>query len=116
MKIITIMLGCAAVAALLAVAMARTSSPPDPSRFDEAWQDTMQVAVLKKTDRLATIIDPPQVPVGKIEPDAPVVTTPIVIVEKNQPEVKRKPRETNVCTRHNKHKVWISKYKWRCRK
>jgi hypothetical protein len=24
--------------------------------------------------------------------------------------------ETNLCTRHNMHKVWVSKYKWRCKK
>ena len=136
MKVITLLLGSVAVAAIIAVAVARTPTAQTPvavkaaeDRFDAAWSDTMQVVgatVLRKADReRQAVTDPKSVPTERItEPPSPAAVPPVVFVEdEDKPRRKSKPHKVerrasrgDVCSRHGQRKVMVGKYRWRCRK
>jgi len=131
MKVITILLGSAAVAAVIAVAVARTPTAQTPvavkaaeDRFDAAWSDTMQVVgatVLRKADRERQAVK--SVPTERIT-EPPAAVPPVVLVEdedklrrKHKPhKVERRASRGDICSRHGQRKVMVGKYRWRCRK
>jgi len=114
-----------------------TVEPPEvPSeRFDAAWADAFQTAVLRKTDPLqvrkidmtaATLEQPKPVVTERIMPDAPAKVPPVLVVQEadEQPAARRRHHrirtasvESNVCTRHGMHKqVTRGGKSWRCKR
>jgi hypothetical protein len=122
--------GAAALALVITVAIGRstlpvTGAPPAAAeaKTDERWANDFETAVLKKTDRFRQIDttktavaspEPATVATERILPDAPGKMPPVVLVDREEKPAAR--AESNVCTKHKMHKVWVSKYSWRCRK
>ncbi|HET9538085.1 MAG TPA: hypothetical protein VFP43_22520 [Mesorhizobium sp.] len=120
--------GACALALVMTFAIGRTTPPPapvvaaDPPGFAETWNDSVKVVELKTADmkhayRQIDLSKTQEITTERITPDAPAKVPPIIphiTVAKVQP-VESKP-ERNICTRHRMQKVWVSKYKWRCKK
>jgi hypothetical protein len=102
-------------------------------RFDAAWADAFQTAVVaKKQDKVRQIemvatTDPKPVLTERVMPDVPAAVPPVVVQEdEEQPAVKRRHHRirtasadtgSNVCTRHNMRKVVTRGGKsWRCKR
>ena len=111
----------AAASALVATVVIGRSSPPPAPDVSKAWADRFetavmnQTAVLPKADRIIEIAAPTPVPVQPVVPESAKVP-PIIPVEEPAKKQRIASTETNLCTRHNMQKIWVSKYKWRCRK
>jgi hypothetical protein len=115
--------GAAAMSLVITFAIGRSPEPPPAPvvnaaptvEAQEVEEETDQMrenreialATLKKANSLA-ITDPKPVKVEKL---VPVSEKKVEVSVKEQ-----KKAESNICTRNGKHKVWVSKYSWRCRK
>ena len=130
---IKVALGTAAIIALLFAFSGQRGGAErakiEPPRLDDRWANDFESAVLRKTDRLIRQIDTTKTAVASPEPaiaaterilsdDAPGKMPPVVLVDREGRPAARKMAsvESNICTRHNRRKVWVSKYKWRCLK
>ena len=130
--------GAALLALAVTFAIGRSPPPPvvadaEPVRFDDTWIDATKTVELKNADvknsirqielgkvtELSTL--PKTVAAERVVPDAPAKMPPVIPLN-DQPAAQRprhaeaRSEESNLCTRHKMHKVWVSKYKWRCRK
>jgi hypothetical protein len=112
--------GAAAVLALVSVlAVGRSSAPPPvaaevepepmPS-MDDTYRE-IALSALRASGQDARIVPieriiPPQVPHVTVATPRAVETS----------VADQKKAESNICTRNNRRKVWVSKHKWRCLK
>lgn len=110
--------GAAALSLVITLAIGRSAAPepppiiaadPPPS-MDDTYRE-IALSVLRQSAE-----EPKPVVVEKIIP--PII--PMVNVAKSRPveaSVKeQKKAENDICTRNGRRKVWISRFKWRCKK
>jgi hypothetical protein len=131
-----VLMGSAMFAILFGAAIMRIPAPAAQAetsreRVDAAWANDFQMAVLRKTDRLASITAPeptPKHPDIAVEP--PALMPPVVMVEEERDappprrrvkhastQVTRAALRGDVCTRHHMRKVTTRGGRsWRCRK
>ncbi len=87
--------------------------------FDRVWKDSaskVALAAPKVTDRIIPTPPEPKVEVAIAEPE-PEPAPAIYRRSKKVREVRRERRSRgDVCQRHKMRKVFVGKYKWRCRK
>lgn len=107
--------GAAAAMSLLMVAFVGRSSQPEPAPvvISDVQEPTTELkqARLELSKGMAMFTEEPKV----------ITTEPIkagveAVVVVPPPKEHKKPSAKDLCTRHGRHKVWINKYKWRCRK
>jgi hypothetical protein len=130
--------GAAALALVVTFAVGRSSPPVVAAEaaphFEETWIDAAKSVELKTADvknsirqiDLGKVAEPSSLPKPvaneRIVPNAPAKMPPVVRVD-DEPAARRPRRAerhasegNNLCTRHKRHKVWVSKYRWRCRR
>jgi len=111
----------AMIALLMVFAMQRI--PIDPPIVVAVAAEPIEIP-LKKADRLTVATESkPVADAARIVPPAPdgapASMPPVLLVaDEDKPALqhRRQHAETNICTKHHMHKVWINGNRWRCRK
>ena len=113
------LLFASAVTAIMSVALSRSAAPPppvvaaaepEPPLITETYRE-IALSVLRQSAEDAKVVQiekiiPPIIPMVNVAKSRPVETS----------AEDQKKAESNICTRNNRRKVWISKHKWRCLK
>jgi hypothetical protein len=120
--------GAAMLTLLMVFALQRAPAPASASasqaragehRFDAAWRDTVAVIPpLKKADRLQVTSTEPKV-TERVPPapDALVSVPPVILVQDEEPALRHRRAERNVCSRHGMRKVVTHGGRsWRCKR
>jgi hypothetical protein len=95
--------------------------PPAPPierelTFEERWEpvaELRQAPIAVKTSRTVPAEPPPPPPLPVMAVEVEPVPAPLPAVA---PRIRPRPPERDVCGRHNMHKVYVSRWSWRCRK
>jgi len=94
------------------------------TEFGSRWENLSaeEPPLMKKADRLALAkVEPVSIAAERVVPP-PVKMAPVIMVqtkddEDDKPVSRHRRRESNVCTRHNMHKVYTRGGRsWRCRR
>jgi len=98
----------------VAVSLAIGRGPQYPLR-DKPFQDTHEdmPAMAAASERLETLNRPKVVQTEPIKPEPDPL---LMVLSEPQPMRRRATPATDICTRHGRVKVWVSKYRWRCLK
>ena len=116
-KMLGVALGAAALSLVFILTVQRLpGAEPVQPRFEAAWQDSFEPAILKKSDRLVST-EPRSVVAERVMPDTPVKLPPVLAPWSPKPKaVHRRHAKTDICSRHHRRKVITNNGKsWRCR-